>query len=142
VDEAEDLAKTLKRFSFTLPPALVDKVDDVALKLDMNRSQVVREALTHWMHHSIDSQLIYGDGNAVINYTYNHHESRVIQDLMHIQHQFDSEITSSTHIHISGENCLEIVICEVNLEEIQKLANVIRSIKGINSFAISFSQND
>ena len=43
--------ENLERYSFTLPYGLINKIDEAKEHLEINRSMVVREALTHWLEH-------------------------------------------------------------------------------------------
>lgn len=132
--------ENLERYSFTIPRPLIDSVDELSKKLNLNRSMAVREALTHWVNHSTQKTEVSGNGVAVISYTYDHHESRVMSELMETQHSFETVISNTSHIHLSHVDCFEITICKGNLEEIKELGDRIRSVKGIHSFNINYAK--
>ncbi len=130
------------RFSFTLPPDLIEKVDEASGEVGMNRSQIVREALTHWLNHTITDQNLHGKGIAVIHFEYDHEDMRVVENIMKVQHGYERIITSTTHVHLSHSRCFELVICRGELCDIKEMAKQLRSIKGIMAFFVNFSKND
>ena len=132
-DNIED--SNLQRYSFTLPPNIVDKVNEFAERLKMNRSMVMREALTNWLASQSSISDISGKGVAVVSYIYNHHDTRVLSELLDIQHNFENIIGTSTHLHLSHTKCFEIVICKGEIGEIKQLSDKIRSIKGLTAFS-------
>lgn len=133
-------SEILKRYSFTLPPNLIEQVDSFVDELNINRSMVVREALTHWVDHKTKEILLEGEGVATISYLYDHHDSRVINELMQTQHSFDQTITTTSHIHLSHDTCYEITVCKDDFITIRTLVDNIRKIKGIHSLNISYAR--
>ncbi len=129
----------LQRYSFTLPPEIIEKVDQITKKLNMNRSMIVREALTQWLSNFEPHIQKEKQGLAVITYIYNHHDNRVISELLKIQHDQENIINFTTHIHLTHTTCFEIVVCRGKYKEIFKLANNIRKIKGLRSFSVNFA---
>lgn len=125
----------LQRYSFTLPPNIVEKVNEFAERLKMNRSMIMREALSSWLASQSSVTDISGKGVAVVSYIYNHHDTHVLSELLDIQHNFENIIGTSTHLHLSHTKCFEIVLCKGEIEEIKQLSTKIRSIKGLTSFS-------
>ena len=132
----------LKRYSFTLPESLVESVDEISKGMKMNRSMVVRESLNHWVNHQLTSKQMDGHGVAVFSYIYQHHEHRIVSELMDVQHDYGGEtIITSSHVHLTHADCFETVICRGDLRSIKQLANQMRSIKGISSFNVEYAQS-
>ena len=129
-----------ERFTFTLPPVLVKKVDKVRETLQINRSMVVREALSHWLEHRIQDEDIEASGLAIFSYIFDHHEQGVVNCLVKIRHDFEEELSSSFNFHISHHRRIEICICKGDFDQLKQLANRIRQIKGIESFSENYFQ--
>ena len=55
------------------------------------------------------------------------------------QHAFQEAIISTQHIHLDHHNCLEIVAARGKAEEVRKLADALRSIKGVRHATLSMS---
>ena len=127
-----------QRFSFTIERELIENLDHLIRNTDYNRSMVIREALSHWIDHTTKDRGIIGDGVSTISYVYDHHEVRVVSDLMETQHSYDDVIQTTSHVHLDHDNCFEITVCKGDLVRIKELSNRLRQIKGISSFTINY----
>jgi CopG family nickel-responsive transcriptional regulator len=58
---------------------------------------------------------------------------------MDIQHDFGTIIISSQHIHLDHANCLEIIAVKGSPKEAQKLADRLKSVKGVKHGTLSMS---
>ena len=125
----------LERYSFTLPNSLVEDLDKLGKTLNMNRSMIVREALSRWIIDKTKDFTPFGDGVGISSYIYDHHDKRVVGDIMHLQHNFDDLMNSVTHIHLNHEKCLEIAFLRGELKKLKILNDDLRSIKGISFFS-------
>lgn len=131
-----------ERYSFTLPPDLVSKVDKTGKDLGMNRSMMVREALTHWLEHRTQADSIIGNGLAISSYIYDLHESRVVEDIIKVRHDFEKEISSTLNVYFSHHERFEINICKGDMTRIKELSDHLRSIKELKSFTVNYFQSD
>lgn len=68
---------------------------------------------------------------ATLTIVYDHHKHHVQDELTHIQHHHPNIIRSSLHIHIDHDNCLEVIIIEGKVKDIQKLSDEIIATKGV-----------
>ena len=66
-----------------------------------------------------------------ITLVYNHHKRELVNRLTDIQHDFHQLIISSQHVHLDEDNCLEIVVVKGKPKEIDKLAQSLKSTKGV-----------
>jgi CopG family transcriptional regulator, nickel-responsive regulator len=131
--------ENLARYSFTLPSDLMDIVKELGKNVNMNSSQIVREALSNWINERIQDRVFKGEGVSVITYNYNHMDTRVVQELVNIQHNYDNVISSTTHVHLDKITCFELIICKGELQITVKLSNELRSVKGIINFSATHS---
>jgi CopG family nickel-responsive transcriptional regulator len=56
-----------------------------------------------------------------------------------MQHDFQKIIISTQHIHLDHKNCLEIIAVKGKPQEVKKLADTLRSIKGVKHGTLSMS---
>jgi CopG family nickel-responsive transcriptional regulator len=56
---------------------------------------------------------------------------------MEIQHKFRDIISSTTHIHLEEDKCLEIIAVKGRSGEIRKLAQELMAKKGVKQVKIS-----
>lgn len=68
---------------------------------------------------------------AAIILVYDHHKQQLTSQLMHVQHEHHGIIVSSQHIHLDHDNCLEIVVVRGKADEVERLAQKLKSIKGV-----------
>ncbi|MCX7698444.1 MAG: nickel-responsive transcriptional regulator NikR [Candidatus Goldbacteria bacterium] len=62
---------------------------------------------------------------------YDHHKRELVNKLIDIQHDFHKIIISSQHVHLDHNNCLEVILTKGRTVEIQKLASLLKSTKGV-----------
>jgi len=129
---------TLFRFGISIDKTLLDKFDRLIREQKYtNRSEafrdLIREALvkTAWKQ----GREVAG----AITFIYDHHQRDLLNKIVDIQHHFQKLIISTQHIHLDGENCLEIVAVKGNATEVQKLADRLKSIKGVRHGTLSMS---
>jgi CopG family transcriptional regulator, nickel-responsive regulator len=68
---------------------------------------------------------------ATLTMVYNHHEHNVQHELTHIEHHSSDIIRSGLHVHLNGNNCLEVLILKGKVKEIKILSDKILSTKGV-----------
>jgi CopG family nickel-responsive transcriptional regulator len=128
----------LFRFGISLDKKLLDKFDRlIKEKRYSNRSEAFRDL--------IRQELVkkeWEEGKEVagaIAIVYNHHQRELLNKIMDTQHDFQKLIISTQHIHLDSENCLEIVAVKGSSREVQKLADVLKSTKGVRHGSLSMS---
>ncbi len=64
---------------------------------------------------------------------YNHHASNLLEQMTEIQHNFHALILSVMHLHVSHNDCMELIALRGVVSEIVALANELLSLKGIKN---------
>ncbi|MDQ3320926.1 MAG: nickel-responsive transcriptional regulator NikR, partial [Acidobacteriota bacterium] len=64
---------------------------------------------------------------------YDHHASNLVQEMGEIQHKFHSLVLSVMHLHVSHDDCMEVIALRGIAAEIVKLSNGLLSLKGIKN---------
>jgi len=128
----------LVRFGVSLGKPLLDRFDDlIRAKQYTNRSEALRDMIRKEL---VQQEWKSGsDVVGTITLIYDHHKRDVLIRVMDMQHDFQEAIISTQHIHLDHHNCLEIVAARGKAEEIQKLADALRSIKGVRHATLSMS---
>lgn len=62
---------------------------------------------------------------------YDHHASNLLQEMTELQHAYHQLILSVMHLHVSHDDCMEVIALSGAAAEIVKLANGLLSLKGI-----------
>ena len=62
---------------------------------------------------------------------YDHHATNLLQEMAEIQHTHHDTILSVMHLHVTHEDCMEIIALRGMVGEISQLSNSLLSLKGI-----------
>jgi CopG family nickel-responsive transcriptional regulator len=95
-----------------------------------NRSEAIRDLLrvTILQEKNADPNQ---KGLGTLTILYDHHSGPLTERLIELQHQHYTRILTSTHIHVDHDNCLEVLILQGRIGDIQTLADNIKALKGI-----------
>lgn len=128
----------LVRFGVSLEKELLDKFDrHIKSKNYSNRSGAFRDLIRQEL---VAKEWLEGkDIAGAITLVYNHHKRELVNFLTDIQHDFSKIIISTQHIHLDHDNCLEIVVVRGTPKEAQKLADTLKSVKGVKHGTLSMS---
>jgi len=121
----------ITRFGVSIEPELIKKFDKIIKKKGYtNRSEAIRDIIRKDLitekHMDPNSEAI-----GTLTMIYDHHTGNLTNRLLDLQHDHTREILSTTHIHIDHHNCLEVLVLKGKTGNIQKLADNIKSLKGI-----------
>jgi len=128
----------LVRFGVSLEKPLLDRFDVLnRAKQYINRSEALRDLIRREL---VEREWHEGrDVAGAITLVYDHHKRDIMSRAIDTQHEFQEVIISTQHIHLDHHNCLEIVAARGKAEEVQKLADALRSIKGVRHATLSMS---
>ena len=128
----------LVRFGVSLEKSLLDRFDVLIRERQYtNRSEALRDLIRREL---VQREWQGGsDVAGAITLIYDHHKRDVMSKVTDTQHAFQEAIISTQHIHLDHHNCLEIVAARGKAEEVQKLADALRSIKGVRHATLSMS---
>ncbi|HPP66353.1 MAG TPA: nickel-responsive transcriptional regulator NikR [bacterium] len=126
------------RFGVSLEKELLEKFDRyIKGKKYSTRSKAIADLIKKEF---VEYQ--WKKGNQVagaIVFIYNHHKRNVVEKVIDIQHNFGRFVISTQHVHLSHDECLEIVVVKGKSSQIKSLADHIRSIKGVEHCTIAFT---
>ena len=106
------------RFSISLPPLLLKQLD--AMMVEKGREMVEHQ-----------SQKGDKEMAGTITIVYDHHTPHIQSQLTEIQHDLHECILSTTHVHLTHESCLEVLIVRGKANEIRSISDRIFACKGI-----------
>ena len=123
--------KKVERISFTVPSDFLQEFDKLWGELNYkSRSQAISDAMRMFFtKKKQDEEDVQVDGFVII--LYNHHHRNVLEELTEIEHRSKIVIRSTMHIHLSEENCGEVIAVSGKLSNVKLFANKIQSIKGM-----------
>lgn len=128
----------LSRFGVSLDTDLLKKFDQLIKgRSSSNRSNAFADLIRQEL---IKEEWAGGKEVAgAITLIYNHHKRELLNKITDIQHDFQKLIVSTQHIHLDHHNCLEIVAVKGNAQEVRKLADTLRALKGMKHETLSMS---
>ena len=128
----------LVRFGVSLEKGLLEKFDRLIKRKNYtNRSESLRDLIRQAL---IDEQWQQGSEVAgAITLIYDHHRRDLLSKVTDVQHDFQDVTVSTQHIHLDHNNCLEIIAVKGHPRKIEKLANMLKAIKGVKHGTLSMS---
>jgi CopG family nickel-responsive transcriptional regulator len=126
----------VSRFSVSVDPELLEEFDRTIEGLGYNRSTAVQAAMRGFL-----SDYKWGEGEGevagTITMVYDHHVSGLVEELNHLQHEHLGIVSSSTHVHMDHDNCLEILAVKGPASHIKSLAGSLAVIRGVKQLKLS-----
>ena len=120
----------LKRFSVSLDENLLSRFDGyLDTRGYANRSEAIRDLIRkvligeEWER---DSEVV-----GVVTLVYNHHQAQLQERITELQHAFHHQITSTTHVHMDHDNCLEVIVLRGEGKDVRVAAEKMMSLKGV-----------
>jgi len=121
----------ITRFGVSIEPDLLKKFDKIIKKEGYtNRSEAIRDLVRRDLIRE-ENKDPNAESIGTLTMIYDHHTGNLTNKLLDLQHDHTKEILSTTHIHIDHDNCLEVLVLKGKTGKIQKLADNIKSLKGI-----------
>jgi len=121
----------LSRIGVALDSDLLERFDRyIANQGYTNRSEAFRDLIRDRFVSSVAAQpesMVVG----TVTLVYDHHRRGLPEKLLALQHQFHDLIVSTCHTHLDHEACLEVVIVRGKSSAVQKLADRLIAMKGI-----------
>lgn len=112
----------------SFPRELLEEFDKILRELGIgSRSQGLQEAIRTFI--SVNSWKLREGGElvGVILIHYSHEVKGLEEELTDIQHEYVHIILSTLHIHLTREDCLQIITVRGYLPEIRELTEKIRN---------------
>jgi CopG family nickel-responsive transcriptional regulator len=125
------MTEKITRFGVSMDPDLLNEFDKIIKKKGYpNRSKAIRDIIRKDIVKE-DTIAPNSDAIGTLTIIYDHHQGKLTNKLLDLQHNHHNEILTTTHIHIDHHNCLEVLVLKGKTGEIKKLADNIRALKGI-----------
>jgi CopG family nickel-responsive transcriptional regulator len=120
------------RLSVSLPTPLVKEFDAVWRNMQYtNRSKAVHDALRNFVSNHKWIQGEAGELMGAIVLLYYFDKPGLLNKIMEVQHEFENIISSTMHVHLTKDKCLEIIAVKGNAEDAKSLAQKLMAKKGV-----------
>jgi len=123
--------KRIERVGVSLDKRLLSAFDKLIAKQGYgSRSEAIRDLIRR----QISSERLSNPkakAVAAVFLVYDHHSTKLMDKLTHLQHSHILQTISSMHIHLDEHDCLEVIVLRGQVGEINKMAENIVSLKGV-----------
>ena len=126
------------RFSVSLPPGLVDELDEAwrTMKYE-NRSKAIHDAVSSFITEFKWMKEESGQITGTINVLYYTDKPGLIEEIVEIQHHHRDAISSSLHVHLEENKCLEIIAVRGTVKEVKGLTQALLTRKGVKQVRVA-----
>ncbi len=137
------MEENITRIGVSLPKNLLDEFDRIIKHRGYSsRSEAIRDAIRGYIADYKWLESEKGDVIGVLVVVYDHHVRGVSDAIISLQHQFANIITSNMHVHLSEEQCLEIIVVKGNMDDIKKLVDKISATRGVLNHKMITAQKE
>ena len=127
----EHMAKII-RVGVTFPPDLLKDLDEITGKMGYeSRSKAIQDAVRLFVSERKWLQEDESNQTGILLMVYDHEVRGLESELTEVQHHHSSLISSTMHIHIGEQDCLEAIAVKGKASEIRKLSNELTTKKGV-----------
>ena len=97
-----------------------------------NRSEALRDLMRDALvkarlEDAPDAGVVLGS----LTLVYDHHASDLTEKMNDLQHEFFNFIVSVLHVHISHDDCMEVIVLRGEIRQVRTLADSLLSLKGV-----------
>ena len=127
------MKEPLVRFSVAIGGDLLDKFDHYR---EQHRYPNRSEAVRGLMRGALIEEVVASDDEeamGVVTLIYNHHVGRVADRLTELQHLHLSRVVTTTHVHLDGSRCLEVILLRGPTKLVRELADGLIGTRGVET---------
>jgi CopG family nickel-responsive transcriptional regulator len=126
------------RFSVSLPPPLVEKLDKTWRSMRYeNRSKAIHDAVRSFITEFEWMQKDSGRITGAVLVLYYLDKPGLLDEITKAQHKFKNAISSTLHVHLEENKCLEIIAVEGSVQEIRSLAQSLMTKRGVKQVKVA-----
>jgi len=119
------------RVGVSLEPELLRQLDDwVHQRNSPSRSDAIRALIRKELSDRTLSDP-NSDALGVVALLYRHDTPNVLRRLTAAEHRWGEHVRSTTHVHLEGDACAEVVLLLGRRREIEEAAQDLRGVKGV-----------
>ncbi len=133
-------SKGVVRTGISLPKKLLDRLDELRHSLGIeSRSKAIQEAINSFISERI---WLLGKEEAIVagsvTIFFTHGKGDIERKLVELQHHFLDLIRSTTHVHLTEDKCMEVILVVGSVKRLRDLVSYIESLKGVEHVRASF----
>jgi len=98
-----------------------------------NRSKAVQDAMRAFLAEWKASRALEGTVSGAILMIYDHRKPGLVEDLLDVQHEHEDLIAATMHVHLTEEDCLEVIAVRGDVKNVRTLAEALKTKKGVKA---------
>jgi len=124
-------SKGVTRFSVSLPPSLVKAFDDSWKSMGYeSRSKAAHDAFRSFISdYKWSSEKAEVAGTIALVYYLD--KPGLLNQIVEAQHKFENVVTSSMHLHLTKDKCMEIIAVKGKVSDVRSLSQELMTKKGV-----------
>ena len=126
------------RFSVSLPRPLVEDLDEAWKSMGYeNRSKAIHDAVRSFITEFEWMREEAGQITGAVHVLYYLDKPGLLDEIVGVQHSFKDVISSTLHIHLEEDKCLEIIAVRGSAKEVKSLAQALMAKKGVKQVKVA-----
>ncbi|WP_456468255.1 nickel-responsive transcriptional regulator NikR [Archaeoglobus sp.] len=122
----------ITRIGVSLPKNLLDEFDRIiSTRGYSSRSEAIRDAIRNYISEYRWLESEKGEVVGVMVVVYDHNVKGVSDIIIDLQHDYNDVVTSSTHIHLNKDQCLELILVKGKMDKIRGLVDRLSATRGV-----------
>jgi CopG family nickel-responsive transcriptional regulator len=132
------MEQDLSRIGVSLPENLLGKFDEIITKRGYSsRSEGIRDAIRSYIRYYDWMSEVEGERIGILSMTYDHSQRGLVSSLLDLEHEFSTITRSAVHVHISHDECMEVVILRGEGEDVRAMAERVMALKGVKNVKLT-----
>ncbi len=123
----------LMRFGVSIENSLLESFDSlVSNRGYATRSEALRDLIRDALVQShIEAKQTGAEVLGSLTLVYDHHARDLAEQMAELQHEHHSMVVSVLHVHISHDDCMEVIVLRGRINKVRQLADSLLSLKGV-----------
>jgi CopG family nickel-responsive transcriptional regulator len=132
------MEQDLSRIGVSLPENLLEKFDEIITKRGYSsRSEGIRDALRSYIRYYDWMSEVEGERIGILSMTYDHSQRGLVTSLMDLEHEFTAITRSAVHVHISHDECMEVLLLQGEGKDVRAIAEQVMALKGVKNVKLT-----
>ncbi|KCZ73545.1 putative transcriptional regulator with CopG/Arc/MetJ DNA-binding domain and metal-binding domain [Candidatus Methanoperedens nitroreducens] len=132
------MEQDLSRIGVSLPENLLEKFDEIITKRGYSsRSEGIRDAIRGYIRYYDWMSGVEGERIGILSMTYDHSQRGLVTSLLDLEHEFSVITRSAVHVHISHDECMEVLILQGEGKDVRTIAERVMALKGVKNVKLT-----
>jgi CopG family nickel-responsive transcriptional regulator len=132
------MEQDLSRIGVSLPENLLGKFDEIITKRGYSsRSEGIRDAIRSYIRYYDWISEVEGERIGILSMTYDHSQRGLVTSLLDLEHEFTTITRSAVHVHISHDECMEVLLLQGEGKDVRAIAERVMALKGVKNVKLT-----